>query len=292
MDYKTEYAALQAKAEAALQGYFADRAPQDKLFEAMRYSLLAGGKRIRPVLVMRFCAAAGGDADKALPFACGIEMLHTYSLIHDDLPCMDNDELRRGKPTNHVVYGECAATLAGDALQAAAFSTVLAADLPASARAEGARILADAAGERGMCGGQYLDTLAGGEKTAEELLLTSDLKTGAMFKAACLMGVAAAGDRATAAQREAAAAYGLCLSRAFQIRDDLLDVISTDEVFGKPVGSDAANGKTTFATLYGAEGCAKLISGYTREAKEAVGGAFADSGFFLWFADLLENRSF
>ena len=142
--------------EARLARFF----PGDGLAEAMRYSLMAGGKRIRPILAMKFCEAAGGTPEEALDFGCGVEMLHTYSLIHDDLPCMDDDDLRRGRPTNHKVYGECVATLAGDALQAAAFETVLSAGGEwrhggGAAKAMAARILAEAAGERGMCGGQY-----------------------------------------------------------------------------------------------------------------------------------------
>ena len=153
-----EYRAL---VESALERSFAGAAgmPLEGLAEAMRYSLLAGGKRIRPILVLEFCRISGGDINAALPVACAIEMLHTYSLIHDDLPCMDNDDLRRGKPTNHVVYGECTATLAGDALQAEAFGTILRSDLPAVRRAACAEILANAVGLDGMCGGQYLDML-------------------------------------------------------------------------------------------------------------------------------------
>ena len=183
--------------DAKLAEYFhADGMPQAGLFEAMRYSLNAGGKRIRPILVLEFCRITGGDCDKALPAACAVEMLHTYSLIHDDLPCMDNDDLRRGKPTNHVVYGECTATLAGDALQAEAFGTILRSELPAEARAECARILADAVGADGMCGGQFLDMIGENkELTAYELDEINSRKTGALLIAACTMGVAAARGR-------------------------------------------------------------------------------------------------
>ena len=153
MDYQTQYQEYKALADAALNTYFADTTVSyHRLLEAMHYSLTAGGKRLRPVLVLAFCAACGGDVRAALPVACAVEMVHTYSLIHDDLPCMDNDDLRRGKPTNHVVYGECTATLAGDALQAEAFHTILSTELPADVRAECARLLAEAAGENGICG--------------------------------------------------------------------------------------------------------------------------------------------
>lgn len=231
--------------DAKLAEYFhADGMPQAGLFEAMRYSLNAGGKRIRPILVLEFCRITGGDCDKALPAACAIEMLHTYSLIHDDLPCMDNDDLRRGKPTNHVVYGECTATLAGDALQAEAFGTILRSELPAEARAECARILADAVGADGMCGGQFLDMI--GENkilTADELDEINSRKTGALLIAACTMGVAAAGGNEK--QIEAASLFGAAIGAAFQIRDDMLDVISTSEQLGKPIGSDAQEHKNT-----------------------------------------------
>ena len=146
--------------DAKLSEYFVPAGlSYDGLLESMHYSLTAGGKRIRPMLVLEFCRISGGDTEKALPVACAIEMLHTYSLIHDDLPCMDNDDLRRGKPTNHVVYGECTATLAGDALQAEAFGTIARSSLSAEARANCIEILADAVGSDGMCAGQYLDMI-------------------------------------------------------------------------------------------------------------------------------------
>ena len=241
-----EYKAL---IDTKLAEYFrADDMPQAGLFEAMRYSLNAGGKRIRPILVLEFCRITGGDCDKALPVACAIEMLHTYSLIHDDLPCMDNDDLRRGKPTNHVVYGECTATLAGDALQAEAFGTILRSELPAEARAECARILADAVGADGMCGGQFLDMIGENKLlTADELDEINSRKTGALLIAACTMGVAAAGGNEK--QSEAASRFGAAIGAAFQIRDDMLDVISTSEQLGKPIGSDAQEHKNTYMAV-------------------------------------------
>ncbi|MBQ3892136.1 MAG: polyprenyl synthetase family protein, partial [Mailhella sp.] len=229
--------------------------PVKGLAEAMRYSLLAGGKRIRPTLVMEFCRVSGGEARDALPVACAIEMLHTYSLIHDDLPCMDNDELRRGRPTNHMVYGECTATLAGDALQAEAFGTILRSDLPAERRARCAMHLANAVGMDGMCGGQYLDMLGEGKKlTEQELDEINSRKTGALLTAACLMGVAAAGG--SEEQEEAAARYGSAIGMAFQVRDDMLDVLSTEQELGKPIGSDREEQKNTYMALYGEERCA------------------------------------
>ena len=215
-----------------------------KLTDSMHYSLTAGGKRLRAILVLEFCRICGGDVEKALPVACGVEMLHTYSLIHDDLPVMDNDDLRRGKPSNHKVFGECTATLAGDALQAEAFRTILSTSLPAEVRAECARLLAEAAGENGICGGQQLDMEGEGKAlTKEELMDINDRKTSAMIYAACLMGVTCGGGNEQ--QREAAAKYAKALGLAFQIRDDMLDVISTESELGKPIGSDAREGKNT-----------------------------------------------
>ena len=290
MDYKATYEDCRRRVEEELDKYFVESCPQGELLEAMRYSLLAGGKRIRPMLVLQFCAACGGDINAAMPAACAVEMLHTYSLIHDDLPCMDNDELRRGKPTCHVVYGETNAVLAGDALQASAFRTVLQCPVSADKLVAMAMTLAEAAGEQGMCGGQYLDTSHDGEAGDEETLrYLHSLKTGALLEAACLMGAHCGG--ADAAQICAASRYARNLGMAFQIRDDVLDITSTTEELGKPVGSDEENGKSTFVTLLGVEGCERLVHSYTEDAKAAVISAFPDSGFLCWLADSLAERS-
>ena len=282
-----EYKAL---IDTKLAEYFrADDMPQAGLFEAMRYSLNAGGKRIRPILVLEFCRITGGDCDKSLPVACAIEMLHTYSLIHDDLPCMDNDDLRRGKPTNHVVYGECTATLAGDALQAEAFGTILRSELPAESRAECARILADAVGADGMCGGQFLDMIGENKLlTADELDEINSRKTGALLIAACTMGVAAAGGNEK--QSEAAKRFGAAIGAAFQIRDDMLDVISTSEQLGKPIGSDAQEHKNTYMALYGADRCMEMIKKLTEQAKAVLNEAFDDTAFLCELADSMVTR--
>lgn len=296
MDYKREYEECRALIEARLNEFFVQECPQKELLDAMRYSLLAGGKRIRPVLTIKFCQAAGGKMEEALDFACGVEMLHTYSLIHDDLPCMDNDDLRRGKPTCHKVFGETVATLAGDALQAAAFRTVLCAkggwsdpSVPGAAAAA----LAQAAGVDGMCGGQHLDTLEDGKPhTVEELRFIHANKTGALLRAACLMGVyASAGHRTVMSQAfEAAKEYAENLGMAFQIQDDILDVTATTEVLGKPAGSDQANEKTTFVTLLGVSACRELVREHTARAKAALNAGFSDSGFLCWLADRLAER--
>ena len=278
------------KVDAALESYFkGENMPQKGLMDSMRYSLLAGGKRIRPMLVLEFCRIAGGDIEKALPVACGIEMLHTYSLIHDDLPCMDNDELRRGRPTNHVVYGECTATLAGDALQAEAFGTILRSELPAERKAACAEILASAVGFDGMCGGQYLDMLGEGkELTEQELTDINSRKTGALLTAACQMGVAAAGG--SQLMMSAAGHYGAAIGMAFQIRDDMLDVLSTEEQLGKPIGSDKDENKNTYMALLGREGCEKTVDKLTDFAKNILGEAFTDTEFLCSLADSMAKR--
>ncbi|MCD8004894.1 MAG: polyprenyl synthetase family protein [Oscillospiraceae bacterium] len=290
MDYPQEYQDCRQLVERRLEELFLQPCPQKPLLEAMRYSLLAGGKRIRPVLCLQFCRLAGGEAQEALDFACGVELLHTYSLIHDDLPCMDNDALRRGKPTCHKKYGETVATLAGDTLQAAAFELVLGADGNAAARARAALALAQAAGEMGMCGGQYLDTMEN-NCTVEQLYTVHHAKTGALLEAACAMGVLASQGRreVPAGALEAAGEYAKNLGVAFQIQDDILDVTATTQALGKPAGSDRANEKTTFVTLLGVDACRELVQKYTGRAKEAL-GRFPNAGFLLWMADYLARR--
>lgn len=296
-DFEKELSAAKALVEKRLAEFF----PGDGLQAAMRYSLLAGGKRIRPILAMKFCEAAGGAMEEALDFGCGVEMLHTYSLIHDDLPCMDNDDLRRGRPTNHKVYGECVATLAGDALQAAAFQTVLSAEGPwqekgSFAPAVAAKILAEAAGEQGMCGGQYFDTIGDGKvlHTAEELTVINDKKTGALLRAACMMGVAASSGHWVVEERcfEAARVYATNVGLAFQIRDDMLDVIGSAEEFGKPIGSDASNRKSTYVTLLGLEECERRVFAYTERAKEALRACEwqGSTEFLCTLADAMTER--
>lgn len=276
--------------DAKLSEYFKPSGlSYDGLLESMHYSLTAGGKRIRPMLVLEFCRISGGNIENTLPVACAIEMLHTYSLIHDDLPCMDNDALRRGKPTNHVVYGECTATLAGDALQAEAFGTIARSQLPAEARVTCVEILADAVGSDGMCAGQYLDMVGENKLLSEdELNDINSRKTGSLLTAACRMGVAAAGGNE--AMLEAAAQYGACVGAAFQIRDDILDVISTSEELGKPVGSDAQEQKNTYMALLGEDKCMQMIEKLTDQAKNAIAGAFEDTKFLCELADSMVTR--
>ena len=222
--------------------------PQAILFDAMRYSLLAGGKRLRPIFVLDFCRMCGGDWKKAIPFAAAVEMIHTYSLIHDDLPCMDNDDYRRGKLTNHKVYGEAIAVLAGDALLTAAFKQLALADLDAAIKIQAVEVLSDCAGELGMVGGQILDI--------------QSRKTGALIKAACILGVLAG--QGSNAHLSAAASFAEHLGLAFQIRDDMLDIIGNAEELGKTTGVDA--GKNTFVQLYGLDVCDQLVKDHTVKA--------------------------
>ena len=260
--------------------------PQVILFEAMRYSLLAGGKRIRPILVMDFCRMCGGQWKNAVPFAAAVEMIHTYSLIHDDLPCMDNDDYRRGRLTNHKVYGEAIAVLSGDALLTAAFTQLAQADLSADARIKAVNVLSECAGELGMVGGQVLDMQSEERQCTErEVIDIQSRKTGALIKAACVLGVLAG--NGTEQQIDAASAFADNLGLAFQIRDDMLDVIGTQEDLGKAVGVDAT--KNTFVQLYGIERCDELVKHHTQLALDAL-DAFKGTEFMKELAISLTSR--
>ena len=287
-EFDVRYGDYRRAVEEYLNGLFAGKPHWADLYESMRYSLLAGGKRIRPVLTLEFARLAGMDWKKAVPVACALELVHTYSLIHDDLPCMDNDDLRRGKPTNHKIFGETMAVLAGDALQPEAFRLILTAPGIAPAeRAACALILAQAAGADGMVAGQILDTLHA-PKTEEELKEVDHLKTGAMIAGACKLGVAAAGG--SPELLAAAEEYGYQLGLAFQIRDDMLDVIGNVDEFGKPIGSDKEEGKMTYVDLFGIDGCGKKVLDCTAAAKAAVAPFDAD-GFLRSLADSLAERN-
>ena len=260
--------------------------PQTVLFDAMRYSLLAGGKRLRPIFVFDFCRMCGGDWKQAVPFAAAIEMIHTYSLIHDDLPCMDNDDYRRGRLTNHKVYGEANAVLAGDALLTAAFSYLAKAPFDASTRIRAVEILANCAGELGMVGGQVLDMMSESRQcTEQEVLDIQSRKTGALIKAACQLGVLAG--QGSDSQMEAAVQFAEHLGLAFQIRDDMLDVIGDAKELGKAVGVDAV--KNTFVQLYGLEKCDILVRTHTLKATQAL-LTFPRADFMLDLAEELVGR--
>ena len=272
-----------------LEEYYSrfDSQPQKQLFEAIRYSLLAGGKRLRPIFAFEFCRLAGGDWKNAAPFAAAIEMIHTYSLIHDDLPCMDNDDYRRGRLTNHKVFGEAMAVLAGDALLTDAFALASTAKLPNPAQMSLAiGVLSENAGSLGMVGGQVLDMLSQQRECSEqEVLDIQSRKTGALINAACVLGAIAGG--AGEAQIKAAAGFAGCLGLAFQIRDDMLDVIGDAGELGKATGHDAD--KNTFVRLYGLEKCEELVQKYTNAAIEQL-QAFQDTGDLISLAQSLTAR--
>lgn len=243
-----------------------------RLYEAMRYSLLAGGKRIRPVLAIASCEAVGGKLEAAMGLACAVEMIHTYSLIHDDLPCMDDDDFRRGRPTNHKVYGEAIATLAGDALLTDAFM-VLARMTPSSVPREVVldtiAELAQAAGSAGMVGGQVIDLLGEGKsKTIEELEELHGKKTGALFLASVRGGARLGG--AMPAQIESLDAYARALGLAFQVVDDLLDVQGSPEEMGKRTQKDSERGKATYPSILGIERSQDMARELERRAHRAL----------------------
>ena len=275
--------------ENYLKGIYSKYAhlPQKPLFEAVDYSLLAGGKRLRPIFALDFCRMCGGDWQIAAPFAAAIEMIHTYSLIHDDLPCMDNDDFRRGRPTNHKVFGEGMAVLAGDALQTDAFMVAASAKLPNPAdMATAITLMAEGAGSLGMVGGQVLDIMSEErELNEQEVLDIQSRKTGCLIQIACCLGVLAGGG--SELQLEAAGRFADHLGLAFQIRDDMLDVIGTQEEMGKGVGTDET--KNTFVRLYGLEKCEELVQKYTQYAIDAL-DIFENTEFMVSLAKSLTDR--
>lgn len=260
--------------EKALYSYLPENHPLiNNLISSMEYSLKAGGKRIRPNLVLEFSKVCGGTDEVAMPFACALEMIHTYSLIHDDLPCMDNDDMRRGKPSNHIVYGEDIALLAGDALQALAFETMSKADTVSKSGAEIAvkciNILSNYCGAEGMVGGQVIDLEHENKETPIDVITEMHhKKTGGLIKAACEMGCVCG--NADHEKILAARKYGENIGLAFQIMDDILDVTSTGEQLGKPVGSDEENNKSTYVSILGIDKCRELIDEYTNSAIMAL----------------------
>lgn len=261
----------------------------DVVSQAMRYSVENGGKRIRPALLLEFCRVCGGDYKKAMPFACALEMIHTYSLIHDDLPCMDNDDFRRGKPSCHIAFGEEYALLAGDALLTLAFETAMKSNLSAEITVKAAKELAKAAGVMGMVGGQVLDLQNEGKKVGvSDLQKTDELKTGELIRAACVLGCVCAGadDKKIAAAEKYAHDIGI----AFQIVDDILDVTSDEETLGKPIGSDEENQKSTYVSLLGIEKSRKTAEELTLNAQKALDAFDGDVSSLKDFAEKLKNR--
>ncbi len=266
---------------------------QDQLVQAMSYSLLGGGKRIRPILVLEFCRLCGGTQQAAISFACAAEMIHTYSLIHDDLPCMDNDEMRRGKPSNHKKFGEDMALLAGDALQALAFEVMLRED---SIRAAGAvraaaaaGILAQAIGADGMVGGQAIDLLSEGRQIPLETLRKMDEgKTGALISACVQMGCVLGGG--TEQEVQAAKQYAANIGLAFQIVDDILDIEGDTVLLGKQVGSDTANQKSTYVSILGIEQAKALVQQLTNQAVDVLQIFERDTDYLKELAEYLAVR--
>lgn len=266
---------------------------QQTLFQAMSYSLENGGKRIRPILTLAFCEACGEDPRAALPFACAVEMIHTYSLIHDDLPCMDNDDMRRGRPACHIQFGEDTALLAGDALLTLAFETMLdqQTGFPVAPQrvVKASAVLARAAGGQGMIGGQVIDLASEGRLIPLDTLKVMDsLKTGALIDAAAQMGCVVAG--ADADICKAASLYSSCIGLAFQIVDDILDVTSSSEVLGKPIGSDRENEKSTYVSLLGLDSSRRLVTELTAAARDTLSIFGGRAAFLLELTERLATR--
>jgi geranylgeranyl diphosphate synthase type II len=277
--------------ENALAACYTEDADIRTLLEAERYSLLGGGKRIRPILTLGFCRLFGGEDAAALPFACAVEMIHTYSLIHDDLPCMDDDDLRRGRPTCHKAYGEAMAVLAGDALLTGAFE-VAASNVVAGAEASAKAVafLASSAGRYGMVGGQVMD-IEGETRTLslDELLKLHAQKTGALISAAAVLGALAAGVKLSDPRMEAVMIYAENLGLAFQILDDILDATGDAATLGKNVGVDRERGKNTFLSFFSVEQARQYAERLTTEAIEAI-RTMEDSDFLCTLAEWLVQR--
>ena len=268
------------------------------IFDSFRYSLFAGGKRLRPFLAIEFCKLCGGKLSDALSYASAIEMIHTFSLIHDDLPCMDNDDLRRGKPTNHKVYGEACARLAGDALSLFAFEALTENKLSPEQNMRAVKLLAKNAGVYGMIAGQQIDITAENknDQTDEKLLtLLQSKKTGCLFEAACLLGCIAAGKNESDVEYKAATEFASHIGLAFQIADDILDVCGDEKALGKNIGSDSQNGKTTFVTLLGIEGAkrkAKDEISLAKEALKTLSQKGADCSMLIELANFIIDRNY
>ncbi len=289
MDFEATLNGYLSEIETALRSDFSDcDCRQKTVFDAMQYAVTDGGKRIRPILVLEFCNICGGDPARAIPFAEAVEAIHSYSLVHDDLPCMDNDDFRRGKPACHKAFGEANALLAGDGLLTRAFGLLAKADLPPERIIRGVEILSHQAGASGMIGGQVIDLESEGKQVdGETVSAISDLKTAALLRAACMLGAVAAG--ADEEQIRAAETYGTALGHAFQIVDDLLDVTGDAAVLGKPIGSDAANQKSTYLSLYGMDAAVAAANAYTQTALDAL-RPFAKRAFLEQLTMMLVNR--
>lgn len=284
MEFKNKYQSFVNEVNNYLdQCISREDVPQKTVYSSMRYSVEAGGKRLRPVLALAVCELLGGDINSVMPFACAIEMIHTYSLIHDDLPSMDNDEYRRGKLTNHMVYGEAMAILAGDALLNLAFETMLKAAVSNAEeldrKVKAMSIIAKASGVEGMIGGQVIDLESEGKSISSDLLENMHkCKTGALIKAPVLASAVLCG--AKEKEQEYLEVFSDKLGLAFQVKDDILDVEGNSEKLGKKVGSDEANQKSTFVSIYGIEKAKSMLDNLTRDAIGSL-EYFGDKAEFL-----------
>lgn len=296
MMFAEQFKAYQDAVETALDGYLSMHdCPQQEGLEAMRYSLLGGGKRIRAVLVLEFARAFGVSQQQAMPFAAALEMIHAYSLIHDDLPCMDDDDFRRGKPSCHKQFSEATAVLAGDGLLTHAFLTALregtAAGIPAEPAVKACALLAESAGLDGMLGGQIIDLAIEGKQVEPALhSRMCALKTGALIRAACKIGCILGG--ASAEDTAVADIYAQKIGLSFQIIDDILDCVGQQELLGKPIGSDADQHKTTYVTLYGLEEAKGMSRQLTQEAIACLDKLPLPDRFLYDMTDMLLNRQF
>jgi farnesyl diphosphate synthase len=291
-DFATWTSQHLAAVEAALSQWVPANAPAG-LGDAMRYAVLDGGKRLRPLLVMAACESTGGDGAAALRAACSVELIHAYSLVHDDMPCMDNDILRRGKPTVHVKFGQAQALLAGDALQALAFELLTAegTSVPAATQARLCALLARAAGEAGMAGGQAIDLASVGLQLSEDQLREMHrLKTGALLQASVVMGAACGAT--TPAQLQSLSDYGAAIGLAFQVVDDILDVVADSATLGKTAGKDADNDKPTYVSLMGLERARSYAHALYQQATDALqASGLPDTRALHALADMVVQRS-
>jgi len=294
MEFHAQFEKLIQIVNNALDDYLGiSEGPGSDIYKAMKYSLMAGGKRLRPVLALAVCDMLDGNRSVVLPYACAVEMIHTYSLIHDDLPAMDNDDYRRGIPTNHKVFGEAIAILAGDALLNKAFELMLSCTLEAEEkmreRVKAMNIIAASSGAEGMIRGQMVDIESEGAQITKETLEYMHIcKTGALIKAPILSSAVLCG--ASEEETEWLRMYAENIGLAFQIKDDIMDVEGSMELMGKPAGSDAASGKSTYATLYGVEEASKLLENAVATAADAIGNFGEKASFLKDIAIFIKER--
>ncbi len=291
--YKQLYNKYYTAIQEALPSYFiSDNLPQQRVLDAMEYSLTVGGKRLRGILLLAFCEIFYADWRRALPYACAVEMVHTYSLIHDDLPCMDNDVLRRGKPTCHIQFDEATAVLAGDALLTYAFEIIVSQqDLPPQVNCDVIKELSKAIGANGMVGGQMMDLINEDriDLTLDEIKDTHNLKTAKLINAAIIIGCLVGG--ANEQYLEIARKYGSLLGLTFQIVDDILDETATEQELGKPIGSDSTNCKSTYTTILGLKQSQSTVEKLLQQTKDTINGTKLDNQFLIDLAIQMAQRT-